>query len=88
MATIWGMQGTRQTVKWESKGQIGITDNYYVATNYPGNGLVCYCKVRYYGDKSEISWEKLEGRRYYLKKLVDKLISAARIYDYEIVKEK
>ena len=88
MTTVWGYQGTRNTLKWETDAQIGITDNYYASTNGPGNGLFCFCKVRYYGDKSEVTWETLEGRRYYLKKLIDKIIATARLTDYEIVKEK
>ena len=43
-------------------------------------------KVRYYGNKSEVDFEKLEGRRYYLKPLIEKIVSTAKINDLEILK--
>jgi hypothetical protein len=38
-------------------------------------------KVRTYGDKDKTTFEELEGRRYYLKQLIEKVISTAMVYD-------
>ena len=44
MATVWGYQGNRNTLYWESENQICITDNYYVRTS-PGICLFCFCNL-------------------------------------------
>ena len=80
-ATIYGFKGYRNTFVWEDKFENYITDNYrYIDENF-GNGYQMTIKVRYYGNKSEVDFEKLEGRRYYLKPLIEKIIATAKVSD-------
>lgn len=75
---VSGFPGYRYTSIWEDKYQICITD-YYLSTY---NNTNYRCKVRYKADKvSELTFEDLEGRRYYLSKLVDKHIASILIKD-------
>lgn len=85
-ATVYGIKGYRSTYVWEDKYEDGITDNYMYYSENLGNGFQVFIKVRYYGNKSEIDFEKLEGRRYYLKPLIEKIVSTAKISDLEIYK--
>jgi type I restriction enzyme M protein len=41
---------------------------------------VNYATVKFSGDKDEITFEDLEGRRYYFRKLINQLISTASAY--------
>lgn len=90
LATVFSAKGYRTTVAWEDKFENGITDNYSVFYNnntaVVGNGVATSVKVRYHGDKDEVTFEKLEGRRYYLKELIEKVISTARIDDIKLMK--
>jgi hypothetical protein len=79
-ATVWGNKGFVGTLIWQDDYQNTITDNYH---SYTYDGVYNFVKVRYFGDKDEVTFEQLEGRRYYLKKLVEKIISTASVYDYK-----
>ncbi|MUH36055.1 hypothetical protein D9O36_09395 [Zobellia amurskyensis] len=78
-ATIFGVKGFVSTIIWEDDYQYTITDNYTSYDNSEGNGFVNQVKVRYYGDKDEVTFEQLEGRKYYLKRLLEKIISSGVI---------
>jgi hypothetical protein len=80
-ATVYNTKGYRTTLAWEDKFEIGLTDNYSFQNQNLGNGFIINLKVRYYGNKSEIDFENLEGRRFYLKPLVEKIVSTARLND-------
>ena len=80
-ATVWGFKGFVSTLIWEDDYQYTITDNY---SSYTPDNILNFVKVRYYGNKKEVSFEQLEGRRYYLKRLIEKVISTAAIYDYTL----
>jgi hypothetical protein len=80
-ATVFNTKGYRATFAWEDKFEIGLTDNYSFYNENLGNGYMLYVKVRYYGNKSETDFENLEGRRFYLKPLVEKIVSTARVSD-------
>lgn len=80
-ATVYGAKGYRSTFAWEDKFEIGLTDNYSFDNENLGNGFRVFVKVRYYGNKSEVDFEKLEGRRFYLKPLVEKIVSTAKVSD-------
>ncbi|MBC5842647.1 hypothetical protein H8R23_14630 [Flavobacterium sp. F-380] len=80
-ATVFGEQGFNSTLIWEDDYQYTISDNYISINKNEGNGVFFSVKVRYYGDKDEVTFEQIEGRRYYLKRLVEKLISTARVWD-------
>lgn len=89
LATVFSGKGYKYTFVWEDKYQNGITDNYNVFYNNQsvvGNGVVIDVKVRYYGDKDEVSFEQLEGRRYYLKGLIEKIIANAKVQDIVLLK--
>jgi len=45
------------------------------------NGVNHSVFVRYYGDKDEVTFEQIEGRKYYLKRLIEKIISTATVYN-------
>ena len=85
-ATVWGSKGFVGTFIYEDEYQFCITDNYH-SINTKDNGIYNFVKVRYYGDKDEITFEELEGRRFYLKRLVEKVISTAFIYDAKYLKK-
>jgi hypothetical protein len=80
-ATVWGFKGFIGTLIWEDDYQYTITDNY---SSCSPDGIYFFVKVRYLGNKKEVTFEQLEGRRYYLRRLLEKVISTAFIYDYSI----
>lgn len=82
-ATVFGISGFRGTLIWEDDYQYVITDNYQ---SYSDDGILYNAKVRYKGSKKEINFEQLEGRRYYLRRLLEKIISTASITDYKVDK--
>ena len=87
LATVFCAKGYKSTVIWEDKFEYGITENYNVFNSNIGNGIVMTVKVRYHGDKDEITFEQLEGRRYYLKPLIEKIISTAKLQDIVLIKK-
>ncbi len=72
-AKLYNIDGFKGTLIFETKYENIIKDNY-VATI---NGIVLTAGVRYKGDKDEVSFEDLEGRRYYLKKLCEQIIATS-----------
>ena len=81
-ATVFGISGFRGTLIFEDNYEYRITDNYQ---SYSDDGILYNVKVRYSGSKKEINFEKLEGRRYYLRRLIEKIISTASITDYKFI---
>lgn len=75
--TIFGIDGFKNTLIMENDYEYIIKDNY----NAVSNGILLIAGVRYSGDKDEITFEDLEGRRYYFRKLVEKIISSQNVYD-------
>jgi hypothetical protein len=80
-ATVYGVNGFKSTLIWEDNYQYTITDNFNALDNSKGNGIYYSVKVRTYGDKDEVTFEQLEGRRYYLKRLIEKIVSTAVCVD-------
>tara|TARA_B110001452_G_scaffold15729_1_gene12795 strand:- start:43 stop:1224 length:1182 start_codon:yes stop_codon:yes gene_type:complete len=77
---VYGKSGFRSTIIWEDNFEICITDNYI--SHY--NNVEYSFKVRYKADKeSNLSFQDLEGRRFYLSKLIDKHI-ASRLINQEV----
>lgn len=72
-ANVNGCQGFVGTLIWEDDYEICIADNYFAKEN----GIYYQAKVIFKGDKDEISFEELEGRRYYFNRLIKKMISTA-----------
>jgi hypothetical protein len=84
-ATVFGNPGYRNTLIWEDKFEYCITDNYTAYVKGIGDGYIVQFKVRTHGDKNEINFEMLEGRRFYFKQLIDKIISTARVGDLQLL---
>lgn len=80
-ATVYGAKGFKSTLIWEDDYQNAITDNYTALDTSKNNEIMYFVKVRTYGDKDEVSFEQLEGRRYYMRRLIEKVISTATVYD-------
>ena len=79
-ATVGANKGFRGTLIWEDKYEKGITDNYASTSKINNKTYIFKVKVRYKGDVDEVSFEQLEGRRYYFRTLVEKIVATIRIY--------
>ena len=77
--TVFGVKGYSGTLIWEDDYQYTITDNYMSYNENEGKGVAYSVKVRYYGDKDEVTFEQIEGRKYYLKRLIEKIISTGQV---------
>ena len=84
-ATVSGSSGFRNTLIWEDKFEYCITDNYAAAFSGIGDGFTFNVKVRFHGDKNEVNFEKLEGRRFYFKQLIEKIISTIRVSELQLL---
>lgn len=80
-ATVYGVKGFKSSLIWEDDYQYTITDNFQSFDPTQKYGVMYFVKVRTYGSKNEVTFEQLEGRRYYLRQLIEKIISTAMIYD-------
>lgn len=79
-ANVGGLDGFRGTLIWEDKYEKAITDNYGSVGVSNGEKYIFQAKVRYKGDVDEVSFEQLEGRRYYFNALIDKMLSTIKVY--------
>ena len=79
-ANIGGVDGFRGTLIWEDKYEKCITDNYASNIIIKGKKYRFFAKVRFKGDGDEVSFEQLEGRRYYFRPLINKMLSTIKIY--------
>lgn len=80
-ATVYGIKGFKYSMIWEDDYQYTITDNFISYDPSKENGVIYFVKIRTYGDKDEVTFEELEGRRYYLRRLIEKVVSTAQIGD-------
>lgn len=80
-ATVYGIKGFKYSLIWEDDYQYTITDNFISYDPTKKNGVMYFVKVRTYGDKDEVTFEELEGRRYYLRRLIEKVVSTAQVGD-------
>ena len=72
---VWGIEGYCNTLIWEDEYEYCITDNYFALLQ----GVVYSFKVRYKCDKNvTLDFEDLEGRRFYLKPLLDKVVATMK----------
>jgi len=85
-ANVFGVKGYKTTLMWEDDFQICITDNFFSWDESVGNGVQYMVKVRTYGNKDEVTMEALEGRRYYLRPLVEKVVATAKMYNVKCAK--
>jgi len=81
---VYGNKGFRASLILEDDYEIRITDNYISSFN----GMTFTAKVSYKADKgSDITFEDLEGRRFYLSKFIDKSIATRRVTNMVYVTE-
>ena len=74
-ANVGGLNSFCGTLIWEDKYEKVITDNYSAIGVVKGEKYLFSAKVRYKGDSDLVTFEQLEGRRYYFKTLVKKITS-------------
>lgn len=72
-ATVYGIKGYRSTWIYETDYEYVIKDNYYSDQD----GIVFSGGIRYSVEKSRGTFEDLEGRRYYLRRLGEEIIATA-----------
>ena len=78
-AKVFGIDGFIITNIYENDFEYVIKDNYEFALP---NGVVLQgAGVRYRGDKNEVTFEDLEGRRHYFRRLVNQIFATASITD-------
>lgn len=77
LATVWGKKGFKGTLIYENEYEKCITDNYFAFYD----GVVYGVKARYKGNSKDISFEQLEGRRYYFSRLIEQYV-ATQTYNY------
>ena len=75
-AKVWGNEGFSTTLFYENDYEYVIKDNFYYISP---KGVIYRAGVRYRGDKDEVTFEMLQGRRSYLKKLCALIIATARL---------
>jgi hypothetical protein len=78
-ATVFGFDGFVASIISEDDYEFRITD-YYYAISRSGDVIVS-SQATFSGDKEEISFEDLEGRRYYFRKLFKRTIGSAHYKD-------
>ena len=75
-AKVWGNEGFSWSWFYEDDYEYVIKDNFkYISPE----GVEFGAGVRYRGDKDEVTFEMLEGRRSYLKKLCNQIIATSRL---------
>ena len=72
-AVVFSLEGFKGSVSYEDDYNYVIKDNY--VSDFDGG--VCEAGARFKGDKDKVTFEQLEGRRYYFKALIENIISAA-----------
>ena len=77
-ARVFGQEGFLYTWIYENDYEIVIKDNYYALTS---SGFFLNAGVRYRGNKNDVDFTQLEGRRHYMKRLCNQTIATALIKD-------
>lgn len=75
-ATVFGHKGYRATWIYENDFDYVIKDNYYAFNS----GILFQCGIIYTVEKSRGTFEDLEGRRFYLRRLCEEVIATAELY--------
>ena len=81
-ATVYGYSGFKGTIYYENDYEIVIKDNY--RSIIKERGVMFSAAVRFKGDKDDVTWEQLEARRLYFKRLVDQTIASVKISDIKL----
>ncbi len=83
-ADVFGSQGLKSTLFTEDKFEYEIRDFYISLNNSFENAFENKVIVSFRGDKEEVDFEKLEGRRFYFRNLLQKLIATGFIDNIKI----
>lgn len=78
-AWFYQQTGYRTTLRWEDFGKVAISDYYAAQNEIDGEPTLYFVDVTFSGDKQNLSFEQLEGRRYYLRAFINELISSLQI---------
>ena len=78
-ATVFGIKGFSNTIIWEDGYENNISETFGSYDTNEGNGILIYMEVNYSGDKDDVTFEQLEGRKYYLNMLIEKIASTSQI---------
>jgi len=78
-ATVYGIKGFSNTIIWEDGYENNISEIFGSYNTNEGNGILIYMEVNYSGDKDDVTFEQLEGRKYYLNMLIEKIASTSQI---------
>jgi hypothetical protein len=76
-ATLFGIDGFKSSLFYEDDYEIAIKDYF----NASINGKILQATVKCKGAKGEVTFEQLEGRRYYLKRLCEQIIATSAFSD-------
>jgi hypothetical protein len=76
-ANVYGIDGFKTTLIYEDDYELVIEDNF----NASIYGKILRASVKYKGEKGEVTFEQLEGRRYYLKRLCEQIIATTAFPD-------
>ena len=72
---MFKQDGFVATVIYEDDYDLIIEDRYFAVNSRGKYKVAYYARVKYSGDKDEITFEDLEGRRHYLKNTCEKFIA-------------
>lgn len=85
-STVFGASGYLSTIIWEDFSMYTISDNYLSFDTKERNGIWHSVKVKYCGDNETVTFEQLEGRKHYLKPLIEMIIATGEIWDIKHLK--
>ncbi|MDA9685417.1 hypothetical protein N9T93_00455 [Flavobacteriaceae bacterium] len=78
--SVFGKKGYKVKIAIEDDFENIIEDKYVAISN----GILYAANVLVRGDKNEINFEQLEGRRFYFRRLLEQIISTSNFYDYKL----
>lgn len=79
-AMVYGYNGFKNTIIYEDEYNYVIQEGYYSGSSHPP--LDFTCMVKYSIPKTDGTFEDLEGRRHYLKRLCEEIIATAKFRYY------
>ena len=84
-ATVSGLRGFKSSLNWEDEYEYVITDNYVAFDPTIKNGVAYCITVRTHANKTDATFEQIEGRRYYLRRLVDLMASTSMAGNFKFL---
>jgi hypothetical protein len=84
-ATVYGLRGFKSSIIWEDEYEFVITDNYVALDPTVKNGVAYLITVRTHANKTDATFEQLEGRRYYFRRLMDLMASTSMAGNFKFL---